>query len=285
MSSPESNAIIGRLRGNPRTAPSPSENGGATKRQKGIASVETAIALVRIIEQAGQPLALKEIAALADQSTAATHHYLVSLIRTGLISQHPASGHYELGTYSLQLGLAALGRMDLIEIAATALTSLRNQTGESCFLSVWGSHGATIVKYIEGIHTVTVEVRLGLVLPLISSATGSVFLSWLSNSALSPVLEQEHGANTPAQLATIEKIRKKVRKDGMGITQGGVLPRISALACPIFDHDGRLAGALTILGWNDELDVSKKGHIAQTLIRTAAEVSSNLGYMAPTAAP
>lgn len=281
MSSPESNAIVGRLHGNRRALPSAPENGSATKRQKGIASVETAIALVRIIEQAPQPLALKEIAALAEQSTAATHHYLVSLIRTGLINQHPVSGHYELGAYSLQLGLSALRRMDLIEIAAAALTSLRNQTGESCFLSVWGSHGATIVKYLEGVHTVTVEVRLGLVLPLISSATGSVFLSWLSDSALSPVLQQEHGAHTPAQWAAIEKIRKKVRKDGMGITQGGVLPRISALACPIFDHDGRLAGALTILGWNDELDVSKNGHIAQTLVRTAAQVSSSLGYASP----
>lgn len=248
------------------------------KRQKGIASVETAIELLRIIEAAGQPIALKDIAAAAGQSTAAAHHYLVSLVRTGLVRQHPLTSQYELGQYALQLGLTALRGLDLVETAGEALQQLRDQTGESCFFSVWGSHGATIVKYLEGVHAVTVEVRLGLVLPLLGSATGAVFLSWLSDTILMPTLEQETGTHIDKLAAQIEKERKQVRKNGIGATRGGLLPRIAALACPVFRHDTELAGVLTVLGWNDELDVSLEGEPAQALRQQAQEMSARLGY-------
>ena len=275
--SPKTLPISGRLR-SASAERAPAMAGEQEKPQKGIASVETAINLLRIVEMAGQPMALKEIAASAQLSTAAAHHYLVSLVRTGLVRRNPATSQYELGQYSLQLGLTALRRLDLVEAASEALRQLRDQTGESCFFSVWGSHGTTIVKYLEGVHAVTVEVRLGLVLPLLGSATGSVFLSWLPDATLRPVLESEHGAGEAVSAKQIERIRAQVRKDGFGITQGGLLPRIGALACPVFNHEGELAGALTILGWNDELDTSREGKPARVLIEQANEVSARLGH-------
>lgn len=274
--------ITGRLRATPAqpSSPAPIAPEQENKRQKGIASVETAIELLRIIEAAGQPIALKDIAAAAGQSTAAAHHYLVSLVRTGLVRQHPLTSQYELGQYALQLGLTALRGLDLVETAGEALRQLRDQTGESCFFSVWGSHGATIVKYLEGSHAVTVEVRLGLVLPLLGSATGSVFLSWLPDATTKPTLEQETGTRAAGLSKQIEKVRAQVRKNGIGITQGGLLPRIAALACPVFRHDAELAGVLTVLGWNDELDVSLDGEPARVLRQQAQDVSARLGYSA-----
>jgi len=272
--------ISGRLRSSaPRRDRAEATQDDQEKPQKGIASVETAINLLRIVETAGQPMALKEIASAARLSTAAAHHYLVSLVRTGLVRRNPATSQYELGQYSLQLGLTALRRLDLVEAASEALRQLRDQTGESCFFSVWGSHGTTIVKYLEGVHAVTVEVRLGLVLPLLGSATGAVFLTWLPDAALKPVLDSEYGRDGPIPAKRIERIRAQVRRDGFGITQGGLLPRIGALAGPVFNHEGELAGALTILGWNDELDTSREGRPAQVLIEQAREVSARLGHL------
>ena len=59
--------ITGRLRATPAqpSSPAPLAPEQENKRQKGIASVETAIELLRIIEAAGQPIALKDIAAAA----------------------------------------------------------------------------------------------------------------------------------------------------------------------------------------------------------------------------
>lgn len=278
---PPKTPIIGRLRATPAPAaqPTPPAPEPPGKRQKGIASVETAIDLLRIIEAAGQPIALKDIAAAGRLSTAAAHHYLVSLVRTGLVRQNPANSHYELGQYALQLGLTALRGLDLVETASDALRQLRDQTGESCFFSVWGSHGATIVKYLEGIHAVTVEVRLGLVLPLLGSATGAVYLTWLPDAILKPMLDQEAGATPASRTKQVRQIRTQVRQDGMGLTQGGLLPRIAALASPVFRHDDELAGVLTVLGWNDELDLAPDGVPARILQQQARDVSARLGHL------
>ena len=79
--------------------------------RKGIGSVETAVRLLRIIEQAPGPLSLTQIARAAEFQLSKTHHYLVSLVRSGLVAQATESGLYTLGGYALQLGVAALGQI------------------------------------------------------------------------------------------------------------------------------------------------------------------------------
>lgn len=255
------------------------------KQQKGISSVETGISVLRIIEAASQPLALKDIAESAQLSTAATHHYLVSLIRTGLVRRNPATSHYELGQYSLQLGLTTLRRLDFVEIASETLLQIRDHTGESCFFAVWGSHGATIVKYLEGVHAIAVEIRLGLVLPLLGSATGPVFLTWLPDATLKPMLDHERSSADRTSAEQISQIKARVRKSGFSITQGGLLPRIAALSCPVFNHDGEIAGALTVLGWKGELDTSNRGTPIKVLLSQSQGMSARLGYKAEARKP
>ena len=243
--------------------------------RKGVQSVELAFSILRVMEAAERALAVKEIAGRLDMPASKVHHYLVSLVRSGVLCQNSA-GTYDLGPFALHLGLSALRRLDPIERGNAAAEALRDETGEAVFIAVWGSHGPTIVRYFEGFRPVTVEIRAGLVLPVLSSATGRVFLAWGHENQLTPVLEREQRAAK----STVKKIRATTKADGIGRVEGDLLPRIAALSAPVFDRDKRLALSLTSLGWIGKFDVSPDGPVAQALLEAARQLSSELGYAA-----
>jgi len=200
------------------------------------------------------------------------HHYLVSLVRCGVIQQ-TTDGNYNLGTFALQIGLSALQRLEPIELATKAAKELRNETGEATFISVWGSHGATIIGYIEGNKPLTVEVRAGHVFPLANSVTDKVFVSWGSRNLVGPLLSLEN-----INQKRINRIREQTRKANLGHAEGGLLPRISALTVPVFDMNARLALVITQLGWTGKFDSNLDGQIAKALIRASRQLSADLGY-------
>ena len=143
-----------------------------TRQQQGIQSIEIGAQLLSALAANGRSMKLSELALKAGMPPAKAHRYLVSFIRMGLIEQDANSGRYDLGTFALQLGLASLSRIDVVRLADPFLQDLCDEIGETVALSVWGSHGPTCVRLIESGEPITVTLRIGVVLPLTTSATG-----------------------------------------------------------------------------------------------------------------
>ena len=265
--------ISGRLSG-----ANPVDTAGSVREldsRKGVQSVEHAFSILQIFQETNSSLAVKEIAEKSGMPSSKVHHYLVSLVRCGVV-QRSIDGRYELGAYALQLGLSALRRLDAFEVAEKRSKQLRDETGEATFLSVWGSYGPTIIKYFEGSQPVTVEAKTGNVLPLATSATGKVFVSWGSPALIETILERENISRSK-----IAQIRQETRRSKLARVEGDLLPRISALAAPVFDRDGELALSITQLGWAGEFDSRVNGKPGLALIQATEQMSANLGYMIP----
>lgn len=249
--------------------------------RKGIQSVEFAFLILQVLQKAAGSMAIKEIADALAVPPSKIHHYLVSLARTGVVVQRQDSGRYALGDFALQLGLSALTLLDPSEIAFAAAQEFRNLTGESIFVAVYGNRGPTIIRYLEGNRILIVEVRAGMVLPLLNSAVGRIFLAWLPEELWMPIACQERPRLAERGNSEREKVRKlaaAIRTAGVASIKGELLPKMAALSVPVFDKDARLVLALTALGWGDEFDANPKGKLATQLKKTGAAVSRALGY-------
>lgn len=242
---------------------------GADNR-KGVQSVDRAFEILKAFEQSERPLGVKDIARITGMAPSQVHHYLVSLTRVESIRQRP-EGTYELGTFTLQLGLSALRRLEPVECAVQAARAFRDAHGGATFIALWGSHGATIIRYFEGFQPLTVEIRAGLTMPLLNSATGHVFLTWLNESVTSALIPQHDDLD-------LERIRAETHAAGLGHVHGALLPRISALSAPVFDADGHLAFSITTLGWIESFDDSLEGPLANKLREASLALSSTLGH-------
>jgi len=263
---------------------------GEDKERAGIQSVEIGFALLDVLAQAPGPLMLRDLAAAAQMSAAKAHRYLVSFQRLGLVTQDSTSTRYELGPATLRLGLATLSRLDVVKMARERLPALIDATGHTTALAVWGNRGPTLVHWQETPLAAPVSLRLGDVMPLLSSATGRCFAAFSGQGGgankAAPMIEEELALarklgrtdlpNTPAQ---VQAMVKETRQQGLGRVVNVLLPGISGWCAPVFDADGHLVLGVVSLGSSATLDTTWDGPIAKQLRQFSQQLSADLGWL------
>jgi DNA-binding IclR family transcriptional regulator len=190
-----------------------------------------------------------------------------------MVEQHDATSRYDLGPLVLDLGLLALARRDPVRLIGSSLEDLRDRLDETVFLAVWANRGPTIVRWEEAARAVTVNVRVGSVLPLMRSATGRVFLAWLQPASTADMLRNER-----AVPKRVELLRRTTRQGGLGCVEGDLLPGIASLSAPVFNHQGNLVAAITTLGPQGDFDTDPNGRIGRALKKAADGLSERLGW-------
>jgi DNA-binding IclR family transcriptional regulator len=255
------------------------------KERAGIQSVEVGFALLDVLSNARGPLMLRDLAAAAHMSAAKAHRYLVSFQRLRLVVQDAGSTRYDLGPAALRLGLASLSRLDAVKLARERITALMEQVGHTLALAVWGNQGPTIVHWAESPQAVTVNLRLGDVMPLLSSATGRCFAAFLSRDAIAPLLKAEiaraqkqRRRDVPGSLAEARALLEEVRQRGAARVMDTLLPGIVGFCAPVFDSDGHIALGILALGPLGSFDPEWDGAIDGPLRAAAHQLSSDLGY-------
>ena len=210
-------------------------------RRRGIQSVEIGAEVLTAIERAGGPAALSTIATLADMPASKTHRYLVSLARTGLVSQSDETGLYEFGPVARRLGAEAIRRLDEGRAAGPHAAALRDRTGHTVFLAGWGDAGPTLIRWEYGRDPVHVTVRPGGTLPL-WSAVGRVFLAFLPAIVTQPVLERQLGVGLPADFdrAELERDLDEIRRSRFAAVFNTPVLGVDGFAAPVFDAGDRV---------------------------------------------
>ncbi len=250
------------------------------RRQQGIKSIEMGARLLTALAQSREPRMLRDLAVAAAMPAAKAHRYLVSLGRAGLIEQQVETGRYDLGAFALELGLAALARLDPVSIASASLVELARETGQTVALAVWANQGPTIVRWMGADTPVAASLRVGSVMPLTRSATGRAFLAFLPAGMTLPWAKRELADNAAKDLAPsspqeLETIAARIRRRGFARTSE-FIPGIGGMAVPVFDHSGAMTLALVALGYSKPFDADF-GRISTAVVRAARALTGRLG--------
>jgi len=255
------------------------------KDRQGIQSIEVGGKLLQALAANGRSMMLRDLAKAAGMPAAKAHRYLVSLIRMNLVEQDQTSGRYDLGSFSLGLGLAAMGRLDHVRLATPIMEDLCERIGETVALAVWGNHGATVVRLLEAGGPITVALRAGTVLPLASSATGRAFASFFRSPYLKQMLDQELKHTAEANNATLAATRREmdgllseIRSQGIARASGSYSPGINGFSAPVFNHAGTMVAAITSLGAIGNFTSDWDSDIANAIRQAAQELSLRLGF-------
>jgi DNA-binding IclR family transcriptional regulator len=261
----------------------------------GIQSVEVGFELLNALSMAPGALMLRDLAAAAGMSAAKAHRYLVSFQRMGLVIQDPLSTRYDLGPAALRLGLASLARMDAVRLARERVDALLAETGHTLAIAVWGNQGPTMVHWVEAPQSVPVTLRLGDVMPLLTSATGRCFAAFMGHQErdrqrIEPMVREEliqlknlprSGlplVDVPRDPAEAQAVFEETRQRGLARVVHSLLPGVGGFCAPVFDAQGRLALGLVVLGSVATLDTDWNGAPATALLRCARQLSADLGH-------
>ncbi|WP_425605957.1 IclR family transcriptional regulator [Paraburkholderia sejongensis] len=256
------------------------------KTQRGIQSVEVAGRILEALARRREPVALSELAGAAELSTAQAHTYLVSLNKLGLVKRDALSGYYEPGPLSLRLGMMGVEQQPAYRIATPYATQLAERIGFSVALCVSGPQGPTIVRYERGGSPLHVNLHVGTVMSLRTTATGRVFSAFLDPAELAATMERQgltpphvgvdespFGGYEPAQWqAQLDDTRRR----GIARNVDMPSPGISAMSVPVLDANRRPLLALTVIGPSGTMDVGWNGAIARELRELAQRIAQAL---------
>lgn len=221
------------------------ETGTEPAGRRGIQSAGTAVDVLSAMAAARGPVTLGELAKATGLTASTLHRYLASFLEKGLVVQQGRSGAYDLGRLAVEIGLAALARSRLVNEAADALPDLARETGASALLSVWGPEGATIVRIERSERLVATALGLGTRLPLLTSATGQVFLAHLPEALSRGELARERAAGVGGEDAGA--IAARVRAAGYAFVDGQFIPGLAAIAAPVLDWQGHPEAAISLI--------------------------------------
>jgi DNA-binding IclR family transcriptional regulator len=253
------------------------------RRRSGVQSVEVGAALLRALADADGPRSLGALARAAEMSSAKAHRYLVSYVQAGLVVQSERNGTYDLGPLAVRLGLAAMERFDVVRVAGERLALLRDELEETVLLAIWTDAGPTVARIELSRSPITLAVRVGTAHPVLTSATGQIFLAFATEAIAQTKIAGEltaarvaHVSGAPTDLRGVARLREEVRSRGMASVDQTFLVGVRAIAVPLFHGDGRLAAAVTAVGRPDALDLSPDGAPAQALRSFVAACSASL---------
>jgi len=235
--------------------------------QKGVQSVEIAARVLSTLAKFGGEGSLKWISAETGLSPSRLHSYLVSLRRSGLVEQDGDTNLYRLGPLTRQIGLAAIDQLDQYDILVSSAKTMRDRTGKTVCVSVWSDRGPMVAHWARGLEPLTLLIMSsGLIPPLLTTALGRVFLSFLPTSETDQLLKNELAALAGGEVfpglqepGAIEQLKSTIKEQGYAHTHSILSPYSSAIAAPITDSEGRLTAVLEILGQG--FDLKKQGTI------------------------
>ncbi|MBF9235499.1 IclR family transcriptional regulator [Microvirga alba] len=251
---------------------------------RGVQSIEVGGRILIVLSTAGGALMLKDIAALAAIPAAQAHAYLVSFRKLGLIEQD-ARGLYQLGPLALQLGVARMRSHEPLRLACTAAGELAAQIGMMVTVSVWGTHGPTIVQVNEGGDQVHVNLRAGTVYSIVGTATGKVFAAFMPESLVWPYVRAEISKKKQADTTSashptaFRREIAKIKRLGYGTALGNPIPGVNAISSPVYDHTRQMKLAITIIGLAKNLDVGAESKDVKELLKFTGLLSAQNGYM------
>jgi IclR family acetate operon transcriptional repressor len=218
---------------------------------RAIQSVARALRLLELIAELGGQATLSQLARRAGLNISTSHHLLATLVARGYVARTGARGVYYLGSKILQLSTARVRQVGLIDMAASYLRRLNEETGETVHLAtLQGEDLVTLIK-LEARHAVSVDAgTVGKSNAAHATATGKAILAWVPEREMLRVLAGKGMTrftdNTITDVTSLIEELRHVRRNGFAVDREEFQPGVICVGAAVRDHTGGVIGSISI---------------------------------------
>lgn len=205
---------------------------------------------LRLLQLIGDRRALRvaEAADLLGVARSTAHRLLAALRRHGFVMQDRPNGAYRPGPALYEIGLSAVSRIDIRQVARPVLEQLREETQETASLAILEGATVRFIDCAESLRSVRVGNRTGVVRQAHASAVGKAILAGLSEAELDRRYPsaQLPPASTAAAITEAEALRAelaRIQSRGYALNWEESAEGVCAVAVALRDTVGQpLAG-------------------------------------------
>lgn len=248
--------------------------------------VERALKLLRHIA-AGDPVVNISHTARALAISRTTLIRLMATLEAERMIEVRREGGYKLGLGLAGLAAQALFAADIVQVADPLLADLADRLGLSSHLGVIeGREVLYVARRTPNLHLVS-NVRIGSRLPAHATSLGRIILAYMPREAVIALFDGVRlQASTPKTPTTMPALLRQIdqdRAEGLAWSDQNYEAGIASVAAPVFDHAGKIAGAINVTGPTRGFEGGALRHqeIAAEIAATADRISRGLGHLPP----
>ena len=284
-------------------------------------AVERTVALLEFLaSNPSQSFSLSELARRLDINKATIHAIANTLAGCGYLLRHPVDKSFTLGPALIAVGNAAGQRQfEIVDYARPEMEKLSTELGLHCVASAAIGDEIVLLARTGRIEPLSLSVPVGQRLPL-APPLGTVFVAWDAPDAIDRWLRRLGPRPGNAALERYREAVATVRRRGYSL---GLEPppaaargrrglrdaavevveqhphdeyillelekaasyRLAHIAAPVFAADGRVALALTLMGFRQQLTADQVPQHAGRLLAATAAVTRSIHGRTPEPAP
>lgn len=252
------------------------------KNPRMIQSVQRALDIINCFDSLHVQLSLTEISQKLNLNISTVYGLIHTLSAYSYIDKNPDNGKYRLGLEFLLKANLVSQSLDLKEIGHPYLTDLTKKYHETSHLYVYQHEQIFCVDKVESPNNYfIVSARAGHKLPIHASASGKVFLAYLSEAELQNFLNNNKLTSLTDKTITDKKKLlsnlQQIREQGFGIEDEEIETGAYSIAAPIRDAAHRIVGTISVVGSLVRIK-EQEANIRADLLEAAASISSQFGY-------
>jgi IclR family KDG regulon transcriptional repressor len=225
---------------------------------------------------------VSEISEEMGLSKGSVHRLLMALKSRRCVDHDPVTGRYRLGTKLLELaGVLYANRLSYLEKARPHLQRLVEDVNETVVVNTLDADSHVCTLVIDAARPVRFFTRVGVRRRVYFGAAGQVLLAWQSKEVLERVLPSGNlEAFTLVSITDpdhyLQRLRQ-VRDRGYAIDKGETFPDVTGLSAPIFDHNGEVVAAATIVAPTHRVPDDRILDLLEKLLHATTSISVELG--------
>jgi len=247
-----------------------------------IQALDRALRILDLFDEQNGELKITDISARMQLHKSTVHSLVKTLQAHGYIEQNEENGKYRLGMKLVEKGHILLQGIDLRAIARKHLESLSEATGQTTHLVVMDGRDGVYIDKVEGAQAAIRYSRIGRRAPLHSSACGKILAAYRSDEELARLLEgyefEKRTDRTIVDEAAFRAEAAQVRATGAAYDREENEPGVRCAAAPIFDHNGKIAAAMSISTMVSRVDDAALAELVRLLKAETEAISRKLGW-------
>ena len=135
----------------------------------------------------------------------------------------------------------------------------------------------------ESDHWITMNIRVGSKLPILTTAIGRTFLAHLPKAVAQPLVTterrdaQSRGISVPS-VEEMDDLIREIRSRRLSRAPSALIPGVDAIAAPVFDYRDNLVAVMCVVARSEANITGWDGSAVRALTEVAAQLSARLGY-------
>lgn len=238
--------------------------------------------LLELLARQDRPLSLPEAVALAGWPKPTVHRMLVQLESGGWLAREPGGRRFALATRLLRLSESALSGSTRQGVRHAVLRQLVSEVGESCNLTALSGAEVVYLDRVESAFPLRMELRAGTRVPVHCSASGKLFLAFMTarqrNALLDGLQLVRFTASTLTQRDALDGELESIRRDGFAVDAGEFVEGLVCVAVPVVAPGNRVVRcALALQAPSARMSLQETRVLVPTLRHAALALARTLG--------